>query len=235
MDTYRLILVLHIASGASALLLFWTAALMRKGTPRHRWIGQLYLLSMLGVIISGVPLAHALIGRGQPVGALFLSYLLLLVSSACWNAWRAIRDRGDRRAYFGFTYWFLTVTVGAGGAAMIALGLHAGSALLMVFGSIGVLALLGSVHAWRRAPADPKWWLKEHYGAMIGNGVATHIAFIGVGLRNAIPALDPQLLQAIAWFGPLLGAVIATLWLQRRYGRSTPRARQPAPGTAFVS
>jgi uncharacterized membrane protein len=235
MSLYALSLGLHLIAGSIALLLFWTAAGMKKGTPLHRRVGQVYLLAMVGVITSGAPLAHAMLERGSPVGAMFLCFLLLLVSTSCWSAWRAIRDRGNRRAYFGPMYWFFAAAVTLAGLAMIALGVQIGASLFMVFGGIGVLAGAGSLRSWRRSASDPKWWLKEHYGAMIGNGVATHIAFIGIGLRNAIPGMDPQLLQSIAWFGPLVAAVLATWWLNRRYGRPASAARHRAPTGARVA
>lgn len=228
MTPYLLSLWLHIGAGSLALGLFWTAAALRKGTPLHRRIGQGYLLAMLGVIGSGVPLALALVERGRPVGALFLAYLLLLVASTCWSAWRAIRDRQQRARYFGPLYWSFATLVALFGLLLVALGLRVGSSLLLVFGAIGPLAAWGSVQAWRRAPRDPKWWLKEHYGAMVANGVATHIAFIGVGLRNALPGIDPGLLQLFAWFGPLVAALFALWWLNRRYGRAPVRAPRPA-------
>jgi uncharacterized membrane protein len=221
---YAVALAAHIAAGALALLLFWTVGALRKGTALHRRLGQGYLIAMLAVIATGVPLAHALLARGTPAGALFLGYLLLLVGTACWSAWRAIRDRGDRRRYFGPIYWIFAITVFGYGAGLVVLGLRDGHPLFAVFGAIGVLAGIGAVHGWRRSSSDPKWWLKEHYGAMIGNGVATHIAFFGVGLRNALPGIDPQLLQSFAWFGPLAGALVAGWWLQRRYGGDRRRA-----------
>jgi len=179
---------------------------------------------MLGVIVSGVPLVLNLIERGQQIGALFLTYLLLLVGNACWTAWRAIRARRDRAAYYGGMYWFMAATVGLAGLGTIALGVKSGAPLLMVFGSVGVLGGVGAVQSWRRAPNDPKWWLREHYGAMIGNGVATHIAFFSIGLRNAFPGVDPMLVQNLAWFVPLAGSVVAGVWLNRKYGRSRPAA-----------
>lgn len=227
MTPYALSLWLHIGAGSLALLLFWTAAMLRKGTGLHRRIGHVYLIAMCGVIVTGVPLALALLERGRPVGALFLTYLLLLVASTCWSAWRAIRDRQAPARYFGPVYWCFAGLVALYGLFLLSLGLREGARLLVVFGGIGPLAALGAWRAWRRAPNDPMWWLREHYGAMIGNGVATHIAFIGIGLRNAVPWLEPQLLQAIAWFGPLLAALLAAWWLDRRYGRTPRRARAP--------
>src|SRR5690606_16814152 len=73
-----------------------------------------------------------------------------------------------------------------------------------------------------------------HYGAMIGNGVATHIAFFGIGLRSLLPGVDPQLLQHFAWFTPLAGAFIAAWWLGRKYGRPTP-PRQTSPSSSQPS
>lgn len=224
MDSYKIALFAHIASGCVALVTFWIAGVLKKGTPRHRRIGRIYLLAMLGIILTGLPLVLALTARGQPVGALFLTYLLVLVGNACWSAWRAIRARHDRAAYFNPMYWFVVGLTAVSGLGVSALGVQVGSLLLQVFGVIGVFGMIGAVRSWRRAPSDPKWWLKEHYGAMIGNGVATHIAFFGIGLRNALPFVDPQLQQMLAWFTPLAGSLIAAWWLNRKYGRSGARA-----------
>ncbi|MCK7593474.1 hypothetical protein [Pseudomarimonas salicorniae] len=231
MNSYTISLVLHLASGTLALVCFWIAAFVRKGSRPHVLAGRVYMGAMLGVIVSGAPLAHALLERGHPVSALFLSFLLLLTGSACWNALRAIRDRGDRQRYFGPVYWILNASVGLGGAGMIWLGTQAGGVVLQVFGGVGLLAAAGSVQSWRRAPNDPRWWLKEHYGNIIGCGVATHIAFLGIGLRRLLPMLDGSTLTLIAWLAPLVVAVIASIRLDRRYGRPAADARvgQPSP------
>lgn len=228
MDSYRIALILHLVAGVVALISFWTAGLARKGSPLHKKVGKVYLLSMLGIILTGIPLVFGLLNGGKPVAAIFLTYLLVLVTTGCWSAWRSIRDKRDPKTYFGFAFWSLTGITALSGAAVIAFGMQIGSVLLQVFGGIGIVAGIGALFSWRRAPQDPKWWLKEHYGAMIGNGVATHIAFFGIGLRSLLPGVDPQLLQAFAWFTPLLGAVIATIWIGRKYGRSPKPAGKSA-------
>jgi len=234
MNYYTLALTSHVVAGAVALVTFWTAGLMRKGTPRHRRVGQVYLCAMLAVIVSGIPLVFAAIGRGEPVKALFLGFLLLLVGNACWSAWRAIRDRRERSRYFGPVYWTLAIATALSGAGISALGIEVGAPILTVFGLVGVFSGYGAWRSWRRAPDDPKWWLKEHYNAMIGNGVATHIAFFGIGLRNALPMIDPQTLQLFAWFAPLSASLVAGWWLNRKYGtrRSVGHADQ---GNAMLS
>ncbi len=227
MDIHRWLLIAHVAAGAVALVLFWSAAWMRKGTPKHRRVGQAYLVSMLVVLTTAVPLSLAMLQRGRPDIAAFLGFLALITGTACWSAWRAIRDRRHRERYFGSLYWTMTVVVFVSGLGVVAMGIRMGAALFMVFGAIGIVVLVESIVRYRRAPHDPKWWLREHYTAMIGNGVATHIAFFGIGLRNAFPMLDPAVVQNVAWFGPLAAAVVATVWLERRYGSAKARVRLP--------
>jgi hypothetical protein len=52
---------------------------------------------------------------------------------------------------------------------------------------------------------------------MIGNGVATHIAFLGIGLRGVIGAIGWPWLSLVPWLAPLAFAITATLYFNRRY------------------
>lgn len=232
MDSYRWFLIAHVVAGSVALLAFWTAAALRKGTPLHRRVGQAYLWTMLVVLASGVPLSMAMVERGNPVMAMFLCYLLLITGNACWGAWRAIRDRGHRERYFGAMYWIFAGVVGASGMGIFIMGMKTGAPLLLVFGALGAIGLVDAFAQWRRAPQDPRWWLRQHFSAMIGCGVAVHVAFVGIGLRGAFAGLNLQLVQYLAWFGPLLVAVMASVWIDRRYGRpeASPRLPKPDPG-----
>jgi hypothetical protein len=155
---------------------------------------------------------------------------VLLVSTSCWSSWRAIRDRHDPRRYFGPVYLLLVGLTLTAGVGISLLGLNIGSSLLSIFGLVGLFVGIGSVRAWHRSGSDPKWWLKEHYGAMIGNGVATHIAFLGIGLRKLIPGADHAALQLFAFTAPLLAAVVAGWWLNRKYGGK----RRPAQAQGVV-
>lgn len=210
---------IHIGAGALALGTFWTAALARKGSRPHILAGRVYLLSMLAVIASGVPLVAGLLARGHALTAAFLAYLLVLVTTTCWSAWRAIRDRRAPERYAGAGHRVLNALVLAGGLTVAGLGLRAGSAILVVFGLVGVVAGTEALWRARRGFTRPGWWLREHYGAMMGNAVATHVAFFSIGLRSLVPGMDGALVQYLAWFGPLAAALAAAWWLDRRYGR----------------
>jgi uncharacterized membrane protein len=238
MDLYRTALLLHIATGGVALMSFWSAAVLTKGSLRHRRVGQVFLLAMLGVLASGVPLVNALIERGHPVTALFLGFLLLLTGQSSWIAWRAVRDRHEPSRFYGPLYWIFAALCGLGGAGIVALGIETGAVILQAFGGVGLVAAWGSFRSWQRwhagrAPAN--WWLQEHYGAILGNGVATHIAFLGIGLRNALPFIEPQLRLQVAWLLPLVVAVVASAYLNRKYGRGVRRGRNGLETDSQVS
>ncbi|MBX3693526.1 hypothetical protein [Dokdonella sp.] len=228
MEGYRLFLITHIGAGSVALAMFWIAALARKGSSFHRRVGQGFFGAMFAVLASGVPLTLGMIERGRPASAMFLAFLLLLTGSGCWNAWCAVRRRRDRLAYFGGLFWMLAAINAVAGIGIVVLGIRLASPLFQIFGGVGVFVLVDSILRWRKSAQDPMWWLREHYGAMIGNGVATHIAFFSIGLRNAFPGIDPALVQHFAWFGPLAVAFVAAFWLGRRYGRR-PGARAAIP------
>ena len=82
MDLYQAIVYAHIAAGSVALILFWTAGLMKKGTTSHRRVGQFYLLAMVGVMLSGLVMVQAAFNRGQTYAGIFLGFLVLLVATS---------------------------------------------------------------------------------------------------------------------------------------------------------
>ncbi len=234
MTLHTLVVAAHVAAGTIALATYWTAGFAKKGSPLHRRAGQAFLLAMLAILASGAPLVLRALQDGHENAAAFLAYLLLLVAHGIWSAWRAIRDKRSPQRFFGPVFWTLTGACVVAGAAMVWLGLHIGQPIFAVFGGVGGAIGLGAMKARRRADNDPIWWLREHYGAMIGNGVATHIAFFGIGLRRLLPGVDPQLLQNFAWLTPLAAAAVAGWWISRKYGgkrAATLRAPHGAPST----
>ncbi|MEE4303798.1 MAG: hypothetical protein V2J19_06545 [Wenzhouxiangella sp.] len=219
----------HALVGTVALATFWTAALAKKGSPLHKAVGKIYLLAMIGVVLTALPLTLAFTLQGQWVGAAFLGYLIVLVSHACRMAWLAIRYKRDFARYTGTGFRISAGLLAATGAAVVVMGVIHNAWLLIIFGLLGPLGGLDARALIRKGPSGPKWWLKEHYGAMIGNGVATHIAFMQIGLMRLFPELGSTMIQHLAWFGPLAVGIAAGFWLDRRYIR--PRATPPRPAT----
>ncbi len=231
----KLFVVPHVIAGTVALALFWVAAVLRKGSPLHRRVGQGYLLAMSAIILTAIPLVILTWMRGHPITAIFLGYLTLLIALTCRNALCAIRFRRDPARFAGLDMQVLATITGMAGMVVVMTGLIRQAWILVAFGMIGPIILFQlakQVRARKRGQAlASNWWLKEHYGAMIANGVATHIAFFQIGLMRLFPGLETALLQQMAWFGPLMVALLAGRWLDRRY-RQWPRAGRTATGAS---
>ena len=54
---------------------------------------------------------------------------------------------------------------------------------------------------------------------ILGCGIATHIAFLNIGVQKLLPPQWASVTQYFGWFAPLVVAVLAKAWLDRRYGR----------------
>lgn len=225
MDAYRLTVYLHLAAGTLALLTYWGAALARKGSPLHIAIGRTYLSSMVVVLFTAAGLATVFIATGRPAIGTFLAYLVVITATACWLAWRAIRSKRAPGVYFGPGFNRLGwLNVGAG-LVTFGIGVTLGISLLMIFSWVGILGGAVMIRQSRRPPAgDRRWWLREHYFNVLGMGVATHIAFLGLGLNRLLAPLGLQPPQLLAWTLPLAVAMIAAVWLNRRYGGRGPAA-----------
>lgn len=224
---YPAIATLHACISAVALGAFWTAAFARKGSSLHRRVGQIYLLAMTGILITGAAMALGKWWQGQPVAASFLGYLLVITAAAVWSSWRAVRDKADVARYTGPVYVALGAASFLAGAGVLALGLQKGAPLLVGFSVVGLVVGLDMLRKrFRRAQLAqrPLWWRTEHYSAMLGNAVATHVAFLVIGLPKLLPVVSGSALYYAAWFGPVLLAVLVRMWLHRKYGSMPGRA-----------
>lgn len=237
MPGYRLFVALHVASGVIALLSFWTAAWLKKGSPRHRLVGRTFLLAMCGILASGVPMTVHFLLADRPVAAAFLGYLLVITGHAMWMAWRAVTDKRDWRAMVARPAWRAWALAAlAAGLGVLALGIARGQPLFMGFSSIGLLLGVQMLQFARRGPKHANWHVVQHYQAILGCGIATHVAFLGIAMRpvwrwlQSHASLPEQLVQLFPWFAPVAVALLAGAWLERKYARPLAR-RDISPST----
>jgi len=231
MTAYSLLALAHAGLGTVALASFWTAGLARKGSPLHRAAGRLYLYTMTSLLAVALPMSLMIAAGPHPIGGAFLLYLLVITTTTVWASGRAIRDKRDWARYTGPVYRGLAWLNLVAGLAMALLGLFIAERMQLVivaFSAIGIVSFFSMRRFARRPPTDPRWWLREHLVAMLGNGVATHIAFLSIGLPKLLPMLAGPTLQNLAWLGPLVVAFVVGVRLGRKY---VPR-RPPAAAAA---
>ena len=225
--------VIHAGLGTLALATFWTAGMSRKGSPVHRLAGKIYLLAMAGLLLATVPLT-ALLAARNPVAASFLSYLIVITVTAVWTSWRAVRDKKDWARFTGPVYRGLMWANLVSGLAIVYVGLFITNQMQVIFVAFASIGVIGFVNMWRfsrRPPQDPRWALRQHLNAMIGNGVATHIAFLTIGLPKVLPFLAGSSVLNLAWLAPLVVAVLAGIHLTRKY---LPKRRAAVAANAAV-
>lgn len=221
MDTsYHILLSVHGAAGFVALVTYWIAALMRKGSPAHRAVGKAYLAAMGLVVLTAIPMAVIIATRGKPGIATFLGYLVVITVSGMWTGWRAIRLKGRQEAFRDRSYAAVAWANLLASAVVFAVGWQMSQTLLMGFSLVGTFAGVQMLIRRARPMSTARWWMKEHYSAMVGCGVATHIAFLAIGMERIVLALGiqpPAGYRLLAWFLPLALSFVAVAWLNRKY------------------
>lgn len=217
---YSLVLLSHAGIGVVALAAYWTAGLAKKGSPVHRAAGKLFMLTMLFILVTSCVFVGRMLVQQQGEQAAFFAYLIVISGTALATGWLSLRWKKDHRRYHGRWYRGLAAFNVLCGAGVLALGVQGGSPVLMGFSLVGLLRGSAMLHLSRQAES-PRWWLREHLGSMIGNGVAVHVAFLLVGLNRLLPPDWRGHTELIGWLLPLAVAGVAGVVFGRRYRATT--------------
>jgi hypothetical protein len=231
MSAYHLQLFSHAGLGVAALLSFWVAALAKKGSGPHKLAGKAYVVVMAGLLIPAIPLSWRALVHFSTVFGLFLFYLVVITGTALWRAWTAVRRKRDFAAYANRNFQRLAWVNIASAAAILGVGAVKLQPVLLGFSAVGILGGRSMLALAANGPGETKWWLREHMTAMLGCGVATHIAFLLIGLPRVLPpAWNGPMLQTFGWLAPLAVAAIAGRVLGRKFlGGPRPRVGLGAP------
>ena len=217
----------HIIVGSAALLLFWMTLLVRKGSAVHRRNGRIYLLLLIPLLASVVPITLRSLVVDGPVRIVQLLYLSVIVSAAGWTAWRAIRDKRDPDAFRGPVFVVLACMLSGMAALLMVSGIATQNLMAFGFSVIGIVyggAMLGFL---RRRPS-PDWWRQWHLNGVALLFAATHASFSGLVIRTLRPAWDGEVLHGLTQFGVIALAYFFRQWLSWRYEASPEMAAQSA-------
>lgn len=217
---------LHVGIGLGAFASLWTAAFARKGGQLHRRAGTVYVWTMTIVLATAGVLTLTTLLRGNWMGAVVLTYLFTITGTSLWMGRRALRFKGNAPGYTRGLFLPVGVFNILSAAGVAAVGVMAREYFLAGISAIGFLIGLGSIAMSRRPPDHPRWWLKEHIGGMLGAGIATHIAFASIGLRQLFPQADTSVVTIWPWAVPLVVGMVAGALAERRY----VKGGAPLPG-----
>ena len=167
-------------AGLFALALYWRALLAAKGSRPHRRWGRIYLLMLLPLLASVVPVSLHL-GQGNPARMAQIVYLSLVLGTAGWTAWRAVRDRGAPERFRGPAFRALAVAMAACGSGLMVIEIVKGDQLAVGFAVIGIVyggAMLGELG---RPPAPD--WSSWHLNGVSLLFAATHAIHRAAGAQ----------------------------------------------------
>jgi hypothetical protein len=207
----------HVAGGAVALIAFWVPALTRKGSPIHRKAGRVYARGMMTVMATSLPLSAMSFVRGNWVAGVFLLYLFIITATALHAGLRALKSKAGPRQLMTPLYVTLAWSTLVGGVIVLIVGIATKTWLLAGFSAIGLTLGPSQIAFMRKPPTDPRYWWYEHFGGMIGSGIAAHIAFLNFGAQRLIPGFDLGSWGMLAWFVPLVVGVVAINRLTAHY------------------
>lgn len=219
-SAYQILLLVHGLSGLVALITFWVAASAKKGSPLHVLVGKTYMSAMLGIIVTALPMAAIIACRGNQGTAVFLAYLVVITASSMWLGRHSIRAKRDQSSFRGRGYLAVAVLNIVASIAVFTIGLQTSEVLLMGFSIVGMHNGTQMLIRRFRPLAMTRWWMKEHIAAMLGCGVATHIAFLAIGMNRIVDMIGikpPGWYGLLAWFGPLVVATVCGFWVTRKY------------------
>lgn len=245
MTTLHSILVwIHVAFGAIALVLFWIPVLAKKGSPLHVRAGRYY--STIMYTVAGTAFVASIIVLADPLGirfpgesfepaererltglirmfSLFLLMLSVLVFASVRHGLLALRERARpgglgsslHRAFIG-ALALLSAGVGV-------LGVGNGQILLIVFAGIGLAAAFSMLRDIRINQPSRGELVVAHLNGQIGSGIGAYTAFFAFGGDRFFGELLPGQWQVVPWVLPAIIGTIAINRLRRPFDRRTPQ------------
>jgi uncharacterized membrane protein len=207
------VLALHICGGTAGFLSGALAVFVRKGSGRHRVVGNVFVVSMLALAGSGVYMAAM---KSQPDNALGGALTLYLVASA-WETARR-RDGG-----MGIFQWAVLPMALAVACASLAFGVEAAAShtglkygapagQYFFLGLVALLACVGDVRMLVRRTLSPAERLARHLWRMC---FALFIAAGSIFLarQHLFPAVMRK--TGVLFFLAFFPLVVMIFWLIR--------------------
>lgn len=152
-------LALHIAGGSLGVLSGFAAAFLRKGSDRHRVTGNVFVISMLVLAVTGAYLGfmkHEILNGCM--GTL-TSYLVI-------TAWRTARYRDGQIRLFDFAALLVPLAIGATLLISGVMAKDGGSVAFFIFGSVALLFAIGDIRMLLRGSITGTQRLARHLTRM---------------------------------------------------------------------
>ncbi len=237
---HAMLVNVHIAVGALALVLFWVPAFAKKGSPLHVKVGKVYVGSMYVVVVTAF-IASVMV-LADPIGirrpgesygpaeaeelatrfrmmSLFLLMLSVLVFTSLRHGIRALRQRIEPGVLARPSHRAVIGALGLLGAVVGGLGIANGALLLIIFGGISVAGAIGMFRDTLVERPDRRAQLVMHLNGLIGSGIGVYTAFFAFGGSRLLGEILTGYWQVVPWVLPAIVGTVVINRLSRAYRR----------------
>jgi uncharacterized membrane protein len=209
---HRILVLVHVICGFSALSTGLLAMLTRKGGRAHRLNGKIYFILMTIVCATAMAV-------GMLFNQWFFFFLAFISFESAARGYRILyRKQGGEAQPPSLIDWLLVLVNLGMSAGLIGWGIRMLFAanlfgiVALVFGSLGVFVSVKYYTTFRNAAPDKSHWLRLHINGMGVSYIAAITAFL-VNNDNWFPFLP----SIVLWLLPTAVGVPLILRVMRNY------------------
>jgi hypothetical protein len=235
MHVFEILVLLHVAFGATGLIAFWVPIIARKGAAAHRKWGRIACYGFIGAGILAILMALlSLYGPEKRLpmitdrvlfNGLFgwmMLYLGLLTLGFADYGLATVKHRANRAALRAPRYQIIFVIVAIAALNCGLYGLSIGEPLMMLVAFIGLVAMGTQLRAIWRKQLPRGAYVGEHFRALLGMGISAYTAFLSVGLIRLIP---DQVFNPLIWAGPSIIGVSMIIYFTIQANKKLARTQ----------
>ena len=206
MDTFKILLIIHIACGGISLILGLYIMLAAKGNTIHKKVGNLYHYAMLISAVVALPMSYLHSNFFLFIVGVFTSYMLLT-----GKRYLNIKTIADVKTIDWF--WIIVMLLFAlaflGCGVYLLINHNNIGIVLIVFGFISLNFVKQDYNNFTSQSTIKNFYLTTHIQRMVGSYIATVTAFVVVN-NSILPGV-------IAWLLPTVCLVPFTVKWTKKY------------------
>lgn len=215
-DLFRILIALHITTGATGAISFWIPVIGRKGGANHRRWGKIFTRVLLAtgsfaICMSLLTLIDPLTTHPHLAGQFdaefirgifgwMMLYLGVLTLNLVWYGWHCAIHRNDRPALREWRNLSLQPLLLIAAANCAWQGWLIDQALMIAIAFVGFATAATNLWFLYKPKLSAVDWQKEHLKALVGGGISVYTAFMAFGSVRILPELA---LNPFMWMIPL--------------------------------
>ena len=224
-DLFRILIALHITTGATGAISFWIPVIGRKGGANHRLWGKIFTRVLLAtgsfaICMSLLTLIDPLTTHPHLAGQFdaefirgifgwMMLFLGVLTINLTWYGWLCVQHKHNRAAMREWRNVALQPLLILAALNCAIQGILIDQVLMVAISFVGFATAFTNLWFLYKPKAGPKDWLKEHLKALVGSGISVYTAFMAFGSIRILPALA---LNPLMWAIPLTTGVSIIIW-----------------------